>query len=73
VSELGLERGGGATHDVKLDGLDRGQVNDLEFLGFGEAVGGEAFREALDTLGCLNASGLVVGCQVLDGLCVEHV
>ena len=66
MSELGIE--GEGTHDVKLDGLDGGQVDDLEFFGFGEAVGCEAFGEALDTLSGLNASGLVVGCQVLDGL-----
>ncbi len=63
---------GGGTHDVEFDGLDRGQVDDLEFLGFGEAVGSEAFREALDTLRGLHASRLIVSGQILDGLFVGY-
>ena len=61
---------GRGTHDVEFDGLDGGQVDDLEFLGLGEAVRSEVFREALDTLGSLHASRLIVGSEVLDGLYV---
>jgi hypothetical protein len=64
---------GGGTHDVEFDGLDGGQVDDLEFLGLGEAVGGEVFREALDTLGGLHTSRLIVGSEVLDGLYVGYI
>jgi hypothetical protein len=58
----------GGTYDVELDGLDGGKVDDLEFFGFGETEGGEVFREALDTLGCLHACGLIVSGEVLNGL-----
>lgn len=62
--------GPGGTHDVEFYGLDGGQVDDLEFLGFCEAIGGEVFREALDTLSGLRASQVIVGSEVLDGLYV---
>jgi hypothetical protein len=64
---------GGGTHDVEFDGLDGGQVDDLEFLALGEAVGSEVFREALDARGGLHASGLIVGREVLDGLYVGYI
>ena len=65
-----LEGPGGSTDDVEFDGLDGGQVDDLEFLGLGETVGSKVFGEALDTLGGLHASRLIVSCEVLDGLYV---
>jgi hypothetical protein len=40
----------------------------LEFFSFGETEGGEVLRQALDALGGLQSRGLVVGCEVLDGL-----
>ena len=64
---------GGGTDNVEFDGLDGGQVDDLEFLGLGEAVGSEVFREALDTLGGLHASRLIVSSEVLDGLYVGYI
>jgi hypothetical protein len=45
----------------------------LELLSFGKAEGGEAFCEALDTLGGLHASGLIVGGQVLNSLYAGQV
>ena len=63
-----------STHDVELDGLDRGEVDDLEFFGFGEAERGEVLRETLDALGGLHAGGLIVCGEVLDGLrCIGKV
>lgn len=64
---------GGGTHDVEFDGLDGGHVDDLEFLSFGEAVGSEVLREALDTLGGLHTSRLIIGSEVLDGLYVWYI
>jgi hypothetical protein len=61
---------GEGTDDVEFDRLDGGQVDDLKFLGLGETVGSEVFREALDTLSGLHASWLIVGSEVLDGLYV---
>ena len=45
----------------------------MELLGFGEAVGSEVFREALDTLGGLHASRLIIGSEVLDCLYVWYI
>ena len=59
---------GCGTHDIELDRLDGSQVDDLQFFGFGEIEGGEVFGQALDVLGCLQTRGLIVGCEVLDGL-----
>jgi len=56
------------TYDVELHGLDGGQVDDLEFFSFGKTEGAEVLRETLDALGGLQSRGLVVGCEVLDGL-----
>jgi hypothetical protein len=64
---------GGGTHDVEFNGLDGGQVDDLEFLDLGEAVGSEVFREALDALGGLHASRLIICSEVLDGLYVGYI
>jgi hypothetical protein len=38
------------------------------FFGLGEAKGGNVFREPLDSLGYLQASGLMLVCKVLYGL-----
>jgi len=51
-----------------LNGLDRGQVDDLELFGLGETEGGKVFREPLDSMGCLQARGLIVGREVLYDL-----
>ena len=59
---------GCGTHDIELDRLDGSQVHNLEFFGFGKIEGGEVFGQALDVLGCLQTRGLIVGCEVLDGL-----
>jgi hypothetical protein len=40
----------------------------LEFFGFGETKGGEAFDQALDALGCLQPRGLIVGYEAMDSL-----
>lgn len=56
------------THDIELDRLDGSQVDDLEFFDFGETEGSEVFGQTLDALSCLQAGGLIVGCEVLDRL-----
>lgn len=62
-----------STHDVEFDGLDGGEVNDLELFGFGETERGEVLREALDALCGLHTGGLIVCGEVLDGLsCIER-
>ena len=53
---------------MELYGLNRGQVNDLKFFSCGKTKGGKVLCEALDVLGSLQSCGLVVSCEVLDGL-----
>ena len=53
-------------HYIEHDRLDGCKVDDLEFFGFGETKGGEAFGQALDALG-YPQRGLIVGCEGLDG------
>lgn len=59
-------------HDVAfttgLNGFDRGQVDDLELFGLGETEEDKVFRGPLDSLGCLQARGVLVGHEVLYGL-----
>ena len=47
-------------NDVELDGFCRCEVDDLEFLGFGEAVGCEVFDELGDGRWGLRQRGLIV-------------
>ena len=64
-------RGGGqwcGTHDVELDGLDGGKVDDLKFLCLCEVEGSEVFGQASDALGGLQPRRLIVSSEVLDGL-----
>ena len=53
---------------MELHRLNGGQVNDLKFFSCGKTEGGKILCEALDVLGGLQSCGLVVGCEVLDGL-----
>jgi hypothetical protein len=62
-----LVRGGElgcGTHDIELNWS---QVDVLEFCGFGETEG-EVFKLVLNALDCLQAGGLIVGCEILDSL-----
>jgi len=70
TSGLREEGGGrrGGTYDVEPHGLDGSKVDDLKFFSFGKTEGGEVLRQTLDALGGLQSRGLVVGCEVLDGL-----
>jgi hypothetical protein len=56
------------TDDVEFHRLDGCQVDDLQLFSLSKTEGGEVLRETLDALGSLQSCGLVVGCEVLDGL-----
>ena len=40
----------------------------LKFFGFGKTEGGDVMKLVLNTLDCLQAGGLIVGCEILDSL-----
>lgn len=46
---------------TELNGLDGGQADDLELFGIGETERVKVVGEPLDSLGCLQARGLIVG------------
>jgi hypothetical protein len=68
VNERTIEGRRCGTYNIGLYRLDGGHVDDLELFCLCEAEGDEVFRETLDALRHLQACGLIVGSEGLDGL-----
>lgn len=49
----------------ELNGLDGGQVDELELFSFGETEGGKVACGPLDSLGCLQAHGRIVDREIM--------